>query len=450
MKKIIQFFTPKGEQAYLDQLKTNALIIISFIGFVFMAYTLFNALVHPSDNYKATFISVILISCLLILNLVLVKYTNAKIAGNIFSFSLVFLIAVSLNMLNPNISTLYKYTQGFYSIIGLFTMGVLFVSKKYLLILNTLIIIATTTRVYLFAIIQLPEQKELLRSGYIIHTIVVVGVFIVVYYAIQFVEKTVKKLNEKVTESDEQNKTLLNLVAGIKGSSIQIFNASEQLSTISEQVSQNATEQAATTEEVSASMEQMLAMVEANTVNAELTGETSVKSSEEIKESNEIFIQTIKSISEISQKISIILEIANKTDILSINAAIEAARAGDSGKGFAVVANEIRKLADKTKLASEEITNLSLSGQSISEKAGQKLSELVPLIIKSSELVQKIVVSNAEQQSGINAINSSMQQLTEITNQNSASAEEMSSSAEQLSVQAEQLKKLISDFDIDK
>jgi len=400
MKKIIQFFTPKGEQAYLDQLKTNALIIISFIGFVFMAYTLFNALVHPSDNYKATFISVILISCLLILNLVLVKYTNAKIAGNIFSFSLVFLIAVSLNMLNPNISTLYKYTQGFYSIIGLFTMGVLFVSKKYLLILNTLIIIATTTRVYLFAIIQLPEQKELLRSGYIIHTIVVVGVFIVVYYAIQFVEKTVKKLNEKVTESDEQNKTLLNLVAGIKGSSIQIFNASEQLSTISEQVSQNATEQAATTEEVSASMEQMLAMVEANTVNAELTGETSVKSSEEIKESNEIFIQTIKSISEISQKISIILEIANKTDILSINAAIEAARAGDSGKGFAVVANEIRKLADKTKLASEEITNLSLSGQSISEKAGQKLSELVPLIIKSSELVQKIVVSNAEQQSG--------------------------------------------------
>ncbi|MEA3450657.1 MAG: methyl-accepting chemotaxis protein, partial [Bacteroidota bacterium] len=199
---------------------------------------------------------------------------------------------------------------------------------------------------------------------------------------------------------------------------------------------------------IATSMEQILAMINSNTQNAIITGKTSKKTANEMKQSNEIFVKTIKSVSEISKKISIITEIAVKTDILSINAAIEAARAGEAGKGFAVVAHEIRKLADKTKTASDEITKLSQSGQDISKIAGEKLSKTIPEIIKSAELVGNIVSAGKEQQSGVENINTSIQQLTEITNENSASAEEMSSSAEQLSAQAEQLKELISVFKI--
>ncbi len=239
-----------------------------------------------------------------------------------------------------------------------------------------------------------------------------------------------------------------NMINNINDISISILNASNQLSSVSEQISERASEQAATTEEIATSMEQMLAMINSNTQNAEMTNKASTKSANEMKQSNDIFVKTINSVSQISEKITIISEIADKTDILSINAAIEAARAGESGKGFSVVANEIRKLADKTKIASDEITKLSQNGQDISRIAGEKLETAIPEIIKSAELVNNIVSAGKEQQSGVENINISVQQLTEITNENSASAEEMASSAEELSAQAEQLKELISVFKI--
>ena len=189
-------------------------------------------------------------------------------------------------------------------------------------------------------------------------------------------------------------------------------------------------------------------MINLNSQNAEITGQSSEKSANEMKLSNEFFVKAINSVITISKKILIITEIANKIDILSINAAIEAAHAGEVGKGFSVVANEIRRLADKTKIASNEINKLSQDGQNISKIAGEKLKNVIPEIIKSAELVNKIVSAGKEQQIGAESVNISVQQLTEITNENSASAEEMSASAEELSAQAQQLKELISVFKI--
>jgi len=264
----------------------------------------------------------------------------------------------------------------------------------------------------------------------------------------KFTENAIENANLEAETNRKQKNTLLKMAEGIKEISENIYKASEQLSSTSQIISQNANEQAATTEEISSSMEQMLATISSNTQNAEITGKTSEKSANEMQQSNEIFIKTIKSVSEISEKISIITEIANKTDILSINAAIEAARAGEAGKSFAVVAHEIRKLADKTKKASDEITELSQNGQDISRIAGDTLEKVIPEIIKSAKLVGEIVSASREQQRGVEMINTSILQLTEITNENSASAEEMASSAEQLSAQAEQLKELISVFKI--
>jgi len=264
----------------------------------------------------------------------------------------------------------------------------------------------------------------------------------------QIKEKRKDEIGQLYSSINEINTNFKEILLNINDTATAVSDASNQLSSASLDISQRANEQASTTEEIAASMEQMLAMINSNAQNAEITGKTSEKSAKEIKQSNEIFIKAIKSVTEISEKISIVTEIAFQTNLLSLNASVEAARAGDAGKGFSVIAQEVRELAQNSKLASDEIIKLSQNGQDISKVAGKKLENLIPDIIKSAELVSSIVSASREQQNNIKNINNSIQQLTEITNVNSASAEEMSASAEELSAQAEQLKELISVFKI--
>lgn len=238
------------------------------------------------------------------------------------------------------------------------------------------------------------------------------------------------------------------IIVKVNRTAASLSGTGDELNSLSDKISQRANEQAATTEEISSSMEQILSTINSNTAKAETTGKSSTISAAGMKESNEIFQQTIKSVVEISDKIAIITDIAKRTDILSINAAIEGARTGEVGKGFAVVAQEIKNLANKTKIASDEINALSQNGQEISKLAEDKLAQTMPEIIKSAELVNSIVSASHEQQDEVEAINTSIQQLSTITNENSASSEEMAASAEELSSQAAELKKLISVFKV--
>jgi methyl-accepting chemotaxis protein len=142
---------------------------------------------------------------------------------------------------------------------------------------------------------------------------------------------------------------------------------------------------------------------------------------------------------EIANKISIIEEIARQTNMLALNAAIEAARAGEHGKGFAVVAAEVRRLAERSQTAAGEINRLSASSVQIAEKAGQMLTQIVPAIQKTADLVQEISAASNEQKNGADQINKAIQQLDQVIQQNASAAEEMASTAEELTGQAIQL-----------
>ncbi|HYX08185.1 MAG TPA: methyl-accepting chemotaxis protein, partial [Bacteroidales bacterium] len=146
----------------------------------------------------------------------------------------------------------------------------------------------------------------------------------------------------------------------------------------------------------------------------------------------------------------IINDIAFQTNILALNAAVEAARAGEHGKGFAVVAAEVRKLAERSKVAADEIVSLSVKSVKTTEDAGNMIDDLIPEIQKTARLVQEITAASLEQNSGADQVNGAIQQLNQVTQQNAAASEELATSAEEMANQAEQLRDSISFFRIGK
>lgn len=239
---------------------------------------------------------------------------------------------------------------------------------------------------------------------------------------------------------------LNDIISQVRLASDNIASASEQISGTAQQMSDGANQQASAAEEVSSSMEQMAANIQQNTENSRLTATIAINSNQGVEEGSKTTELAVNAMKEIAEKIGIIGEISRQTNILALNAAVEAARAGEFGRGFAVVAAEVRKLAERSQVAANEIDQLSKYGVNISVEAGSKLREIVPEIQKTAHLVQEITAASIEQNAGAEQVNNAIQQLNQVTQQNAAASEEMATSSEELASQAEQLLDMISFF----
>jgi methyl-accepting chemotaxis protein len=220
------------------------------------------------------------------------------------------------------------------------------------------------------------------------------------------------------------------VIAEVKDHSSMINDIAEQINNTAKNLSAGANDQSANVEENTASLEQIGSIVAQNSTNAATTDQIAQKSARLAEEGGRAVDDTVAAMTQISQKIGLIEDIAYQTNLLALNAAIEAARAGEHGKGFAVVAGEVRKLAEKSQVASQEIVRLADTSMSVASRAGELLAEIVPGIKRTAELVQEITISSREQDSGVNQINQSMNQLNEITQQTAASSEQLASAAD--------------------
>ena len=264
---------------------------------------------------------------------------------------------------------------------------------------------------------------------------------------------------------------LENITASLNETLVSIDTAADQVATGADQVSVGAqalasgsTEQASSIEQLVSTIDDMSEQIKVNAERAEKVSESMDHIGGEANLSNERMnrmLEAMKDINDNTDRISAIIktieDIAFQTNILALNAAVEAARAGDAGKGFAVVADEVRNLASRSAEASRNTSALISrtteaveNGSQIANQTAESLNTVVTSISEIVESIDSIAQNTHKQSEAINHVSTYVEQLSEVTQNNSAASEQSAAAAEELAGQANTMKRLTGKFTLKK
>ncbi|MBU2549622.1 MAG: HAMP domain-containing protein [Proteobacteria bacterium] len=272
---------------------------------------------------------------------------------------------------------------------------------------------------------------------------------------------------EVFSENDTLGRALTDMVANLNDTLGQVmaatnetFSSAAQVAEASQSLSQGATQQAASLEEITSAVTELSSQTRLNAENALQASRLAAETREKAESGNgrmQTMIASMNEIATASKGIARIMkaidDIAFQTNLLALNAAVEAARAGRHGKGFAVVAQEVRNLAGRSAKAAQETAELietavkkAENGTEIVNLTASALDEILAGTNKVADLIDEISSASNEQASGLTQVHQGLSQVDQVTQRNTASAEETASASEMLSGQANMLRRLVGRF----
>jgi methyl-accepting chemotaxis protein len=240
--------------------------------------------------------------------------------------------------------------------------------------------------------------------------------------------------------------SLIRVVSEANLIATQISGGAEEISSASITISQAANQQAASVEESASAIEEIQSTIKQNSDNANLTNQLASSTAQKSIEGGKIVSETLVAMREIASRIALVEEIASQTNLLAVNATIESARAGEHGQGFAVVATEVRKLAQGSKKAAQEIKILASKSLTIAERAVSMLDDIVPDVRRTADLIQEIAAASSEQASNIVHVSNAINQLAQASQENASSSEQLASTAELFTKNAQSITETFSEI----